>query len=122
MRFRAELRARWRTSLTLALFAGLSGGVVVAAVAGARRTDSALARHLVAFRVPDITVAGASESYPTVAAVPQVESWSVAWQLVYAARDSERLPVLPVGVHALEFEVSGDAHDGTALDRWKLLA
>ncbi len=43
MRFRAELRSGWRTWLTLAVLAGLAGGLVVAGFAGARRTDSALA-------------------------------------------------------------------------------
>jgi FtsX-like permease family len=122
MRFRAELRARWRTSLTLTLFAGLAGGVVVAAVAGAHRTDSALARHLAAYRLADVTVAGPSQTYAKVAAAPQVESWSIAWQLVYATRGAGRRPVLSVGTHALQVEVSGDAHDGATLDRWKLLA
>jgi hypothetical protein len=56
MRFLAELRARWRTWLTLAVLAGVAGGLVVAAAAGARRTDSALARHLVAYRFPDATL------------------------------------------------------------------
>jgi ABC-type lipoprotein release transport system permease subunit len=38
---RAEFRARWRTWLMLCLIAGLFAGVVQAAAAGARRTDSA---------------------------------------------------------------------------------
>ena len=56
MRFRAELRSRWRTWLTLAVLAGIAGGFVIAGIAGARRTDSALARHLHAYRFPDATV------------------------------------------------------------------
>ena len=40
MRARAELRARWRSSLGLALVIGLAGGLVVAAAAGARRQDA----------------------------------------------------------------------------------
>ena len=40
-RFRAELRTRWKSVLALALLAGLAGGVTLAAIAGARRTDSA---------------------------------------------------------------------------------
>jgi hypothetical protein len=38
---RAGLRARWRSWLTLALVAGLVGGLVTAVAAGARRTDAA---------------------------------------------------------------------------------
>ncbi len=46
LRFRAELRTRWRAWLALALVVGLVGGVVLALVAGARRTDSAYERFL----------------------------------------------------------------------------
>ena len=45
-RLRAEARARWRAWLGLAVLAGLLGGVVVAALAGARRTETAYARFL----------------------------------------------------------------------------
>ena len=40
MRARAELRARWRASLGLALVIGLAGGLVIGAAAGARRQDA----------------------------------------------------------------------------------
>jgi len=40
MRARAELRARWRSSLGLALVIGLAGGLVIGAAAGARRQDA----------------------------------------------------------------------------------
>jgi FtsX-like permease family/MacB-like periplasmic core domain len=43
-RFRAELRTRWRAWLGLGLLVGVAGGVVIALVAGARRTDSAYSR------------------------------------------------------------------------------
>jgi hypothetical protein len=45
-RFRAELRARWRAMLLLAVLAGMAGGVVLAAVAGARRTATVMDRFL----------------------------------------------------------------------------
>src|SRR6266478_5500778 len=46
MRARNELRARWRGLVSLALIAGLGGGAALAAVAGARRTDSVYPRFL----------------------------------------------------------------------------
>src|SRR5688572_13244118 len=46
-RFRAELRRRWRAWGVVGLGVGLAGGLVVALVAGARRTDSAYDRFLV---------------------------------------------------------------------------
>lgn len=51
---RAGLRQRWRSWLALALLAGLFGGVVTAAAAGARRTDSAYPRLLDWSRGPDV--------------------------------------------------------------------
>jgi hypothetical protein len=45
-RSRAELRRRWRATVLLAVLVGLTGGVVLAAVAGARRTDTVMDRFL----------------------------------------------------------------------------
>ena len=44
--FGAELRARWRATLGLALLVGVVAGACLAAAAGARRTDSAYPRFL----------------------------------------------------------------------------
>jgi hypothetical protein len=38
---RSDVRRRWRSLLALALIVGVAGGIVLAAVAGARRTESA---------------------------------------------------------------------------------
>jgi ABC-type lipoprotein release transport system permease subunit len=121
MRFRAELRSHWRAWLTLAVLAGLAGGLVVAAAAGARRTDSALARHLVAYRFPDARV-GASDVYDQFRALPQVETTYESLTLAFAARDLENRPVLSIGPRAMAVEVSVDGRDGRSLARWKLLA
>ncbi|MEX2267409.1 MAG: FtsX-like permease family protein [Acidimicrobiia bacterium] len=43
-RFRAELRTRWRSLLAIALLAGTAGGIALAAITGARRTDTAYSR------------------------------------------------------------------------------
>ena len=51
---RAEFRGRWRTWLMLALIAGLFAGVVQAAAAGARRTDSAYPDLLAWSQAPDV--------------------------------------------------------------------
>jgi predicted lysophospholipase L1 biosynthesis ABC-type transport system permease subunit len=42
-----ELRARWRPWLAIAVMTGVAGGVVIAAAAGARRTDSDALRAFV---------------------------------------------------------------------------
>jgi FtsX-like permease family len=54
-----ELRARWPSWVLLALLVGLAGGVVLTAAAGARRTDSAYPRYLVAYKASDALVAPA---------------------------------------------------------------
>src|SRR5438067_1820008 len=52
MAARAQLRRRWGATVALALLVGLAGGVVIAAVAGASRTESAMKRF-VAFSRPE---------------------------------------------------------------------
>ena len=44
LRFRADLRQRWRAWVGLALLLGFSVGVVAAVAAGARRTSTAESR------------------------------------------------------------------------------
>jgi len=56
LRLGSEFRSRWRAWLALAALAGLFAGAVIAAVAGARRTETAYTRFLVAERAPDILV------------------------------------------------------------------
>jgi hypothetical protein len=58
VRARAELRRRWRATILLTVLVGLAGGVVLAAVAGARRTGSAVDRFLAYNRPMDVSVAG----------------------------------------------------------------
>src|SRR5947208_7885291 len=56
VRTRADLRARWRSWLALALLVGLFAGGVTGVVAGARRTDSSFRRFLAAWKAPDVFV------------------------------------------------------------------
>jgi hypothetical protein len=53
---RAELRARWKAWLAIALLVGVTGGVVLTAAAGARRGASAFDRFATATRAPDVEV------------------------------------------------------------------
>src|SRR5262245_9357682 len=125
MRFRAETRLHWRTWLTLAVLAGSAGGLVIAGIAGARRTDSALARHLAAFRFPDATV-NLTNSIPRSTAnslgrLPMVEASALDSELAYCARDAHDAPVLDVGPQAVIFLVSLDGRDGVELHRPRVL-
>jgi FtsX-like permease family len=54
-RLRSDLRSEWRAIVGLALLLGISGGVVLSAAAGARRTESAFPRLLDAVRAFDGT-------------------------------------------------------------------
>ena len=56
MRARAQLRGRARANLFLALLVGLAGALVLAAAAGARRSEAALPRFLAANRTVDASV------------------------------------------------------------------
>jgi len=78
-----DLSARWRGWVAFALLAGLAGAVVLAAVAGARRTASAYPRFLLASRASDVLMGpadtgvggyyGALARLPGVLAVAPVE-------------------------------------------------
>jgi hypothetical protein len=51
-----ELRGRWLSWVALVLLVALAGGVVLTAVAGARRTESAYPRFLAAYKASDALV------------------------------------------------------------------
>lgn len=57
LRFRAELRTRWRGWLGAAALVGLAAGAVMSLTAGARRTDSAYSRFLYAQNAYDVMIA-----------------------------------------------------------------
>jgi hypothetical protein len=52
-----ELRARWRSWAVLVVLVAAAGGAVLAAVAGASRTESAYPRFLTASNAPDLLIA-----------------------------------------------------------------
>ncbi|MCJ7436225.1 MAG: hypothetical protein MUP97_00475, partial [Acidimicrobiia bacterium] len=77
LRFRAELRSRWRALLALALLVGIAGGATLAAVAGARRTDTAFSRLLADTKSWDVLVnpdlgTDSALDYRDVAQLPQI--------------------------------------------------
>jgi FtsX-like permease family len=78
MRARAQLRGRARANLFLALLVGLAGALVLAAAAGARRSEAALPRFLAANRTVDASVIVVSsgptgeEALRRVAPLPEV--------------------------------------------------
>ncbi len=78
-RLRAEIRQAWRGAVVVAVLLALLGGVVLASVAGARRTASAYPRLLRATNAPDLLVSpfgdegyDATGAYADVAALAEV--------------------------------------------------
>ena len=54
--WRVGWRRSWQLALAVALIGGLLGAAAMAALAGARRTDSAYGRYLQAARVSDVMI------------------------------------------------------------------
>src|SRR5207253_11108021 len=73
MVFRCDFRRWWRTWCALALLVGVAGGIVLALVAGARRTETAYARFLRAQRAYDVLYYNDGD-----AALPVLDSKRVA--------------------------------------------
>jgi hypothetical protein len=92
----AVLRGRARATVLLALLVGLTGGVVLAAVAGARRTDAALPRFVARDHTIDALVYPPEEFEPrdplewqvrAVAAFPEVAGATRVTTVVLSALD-----------------------------------
>lgn len=93
LRARAELRSRLRSWVALSLLVGLTAGLVIAAAAGARRTDSAYERFLERQRAADVIVA----NYPD----PGLATFDPA--------AVERLPQVAVAARAAFFFLANDS-------------
>ncbi len=93
-RARAELRRRWRSTLVLALLAGLAGGIVLASVAGARRTSTAMDRFVEFNRPGTLFVGNTSEAFDAkaVRSLPEVASTSRASYVLMAPAGADGEP------------------------------
>ena len=127
IRFRAELRPRWRSWLTLALMAGAAGGVVVALAVGAHRTQTAPHRYYVAAHAADAYVdpgfgfGEESLNLRRIERLPQVAEWELTAQLVAVARSRSRQPLLPLGAKSVSYLAPMDGRPKDRIDRPKLL-
>jgi ABC-type lipoprotein release transport system permease subunit len=120
-RIRAELRSRWKGSVALAAVIAIALGVVLAAAAGARRTQTAYPRFLREGNSADVLISpnntGFGGFYDRVQALPQVERMAVIAGLPVAI-------VLPSGRLYVAFNgVAGVDHRfGTVIERPNLIA
>ncbi|HZC41927.1 MAG TPA: hypothetical protein VE343_14715, partial [Streptosporangiaceae bacterium] len=72
LRVRAGLRQDWRGTVVLALITAVIGGVVLAALAGARRTDTAVSRFLTYSGPTEASVTAPPGLTSRIAALPGV--------------------------------------------------
>ncbi|MFY9585899.1 MAG: FtsX-like permease family protein, partial [Actinomycetota bacterium] len=68
-----DMRARWRAWLVIALMVAVASGVVMTAVAGGRRSDSAVARFLAHTHAPNASVEADPSTFHAIAQLPEVE-------------------------------------------------
>jgi ABC-type lipoprotein release transport system permease subunit len=95
LRFRAELRARWRATAVLALLVGIAGGAALAAIAGARRTDTAFTRLVHDTRAADVLV------NPDLGAASKLDAAAVArLPMVTQAARVDGLAMVPADIRS----------------------
>lgn len=126
IRFRAELRSRWRAWLALTLLAAAAGGLLVAMAAASRRTATAHERFLVAANTADAYVGsglafgGESFDVERIPRLPQVAASERRLLLSVIARSRSGRSLYPSGPDSLEIQVPSDGHVDR-IDRPKLL-
>ena len=127
IRFRAQLRARWRAWLGLALLAGVLGGLVVAGAAGARRTHGSYGRFLAASNAAhayvDPPIGFGDDSFPLdrVAKLPQVARSERTLHLAVISRSRSGRPIFPAGPGPVEYLVPSDGHAVDTIDRLRVV-
>ena len=98
---RAELRGRWRALVILGVIAGVSAGLTLASVAGARRTATVYDRYREATAAPDALVFGTlvglqNPDYSAVLALPEVVDGGT-FNLAPVASQEHDMGALPPG-------------------------
>ena len=127
LRARNELGRRWRGLVSLALIAGLGGGAALAAVAGARRTDSVYPRFLIATNSFDAFIGLTYDTYD-----PKHEFLFESAEKLPLIKDYTRVELFAAAVTGPNgvtksfpdlFAIAGpDGKLGHSLDRVKILS
>ncbi len=125
LRLRAELRRRWAAWVALTLIVGVGGGLVIALVAGARRTTDAYPTFVREQHAADVLVAGQSDfgligsvDLADVAALPDVDFTSNAEaSLLFAGNTNTGREIGPVDVFPV---IPLDDRLGRSIERWKI--
>lgn len=99
LRARSDLRRHWRATVGLTLAVAVTGGIVMAAVAGAERTQTALPQFVEEYLAEDFLVyldgplAEQSELPARLEAIPGVAAASGSSFVVFASTDRDGRPV-----------------------------
>lgn len=117
IRGRTDLRRRWASLLLLVVLTSLAGGVVIGAVAGARRTDTAMARFVEEFRPNDGEVDAETDAdLATIAARPEVKAMGrQSYVLLDPSGDGNDLGTV-------NFFIAGDARTYRRFDRLRVVS
>jgi hypothetical protein len=110
---RVELRRRWRSYLAIAVLVGVVGAVVLTLLAGARRTDTSLARLQADTHEGDASIEVSPTYFDAIEALPEVE----------AAAPGSFFFVMPTGAELenLITIAATDGRFGTVVNRPRLL-
>lgn len=119
-RTRAELRHRWRATVLLAVLVGLAGGVVLAAVAGARRTDSAMDRFLTYNRPLNVYLQAGNLDLKAVERLPQVADSDQGAYMALTPSTATGAPDLEA-LGSINPWISMRGHTGVTSDRFLLV-
>ncbi|MGH9275519.1 MAG: hypothetical protein ACRDZU_12810, partial [Acidimicrobiales bacterium] len=112
LRVRADARRWWAAWLVLGLLVGLSGGTVMAAAAGARRTETALTRFIDETHAPDAVVTVRCTTSRLVGACPSTAEAIAAFldhPSVLDATAVKRSPVMVSDANGRTIQQNGDA-------------
>ncbi|HEX8771399.1 MAG TPA: hypothetical protein VF711_11585, partial [Acidimicrobiales bacterium] len=120
---RAELRARWRGWLALAVLIGLAGGLVLACLAGARRADSAYRRFLTASNASDLVMYAVPVDFEAIRRLPEVEDTASVFYVALSTElerrsDSKTTPA----TQTLVTPVASSDRGFSVLDKPKVLS
>jgi putative ABC transport system permease protein len=127
IRFRTELRSRRRAWATLALAAGLAGGLIVGMVAAAARTETTFDRFLTRINAADayvgrgFAVGEERLEFDRIGRLPQVAGSHRQLLLAVVARSRSGQPIYPLGPKSIEVQVPSDGRRVNSIDRPKVV-
>jgi ABC-type lipoprotein release transport system permease subunit len=125
-RLRVEFRPRWRAWTAFAVLAGVVGGAVIAALAGARRTETAYPRFLEATAAFDMLVTNGTTpgnfnrqfDVGEIARLPEVEDVAVVYNYFPSGTGPSGRPITTQDIVAL---ASPDGSFGSRINRARVL-